>query len=406
MRYFTKFAHAFPALQNKNYRLYFSGQLISLIGTWLKLTHSAFLIGLVTALSSLPSLFFTLFGGVLVDIYSKKRILLFTQIGAMVLAMVLGILAISNVVKVWEIAVIAFLLGTVNSIDSPARQAFVSEIVTREQLPSAIALNSGVFNAARVIGPGFAGLFIALFGIGGAFILNSLSYLAVISALSMMDFSQNVERKSIQTLSAIKEGVLYALRHPIIGVLLLFTGVSSVFGWSYSTVMPLIAHNTFHLEAAGLGYLYAASGLGSLLGALLLGTLSKRISPLVFIFGGNAVFAISITAFTLTDDLHVALPLLFLCGLGLLSQFAMMNTIIQSLVKSELRGRVMSIYILMFVGMTPLGNFLVGLLSEKMGTGFAIRTGAAVVFLFGLVVLSFKNRIQYSYEAYKKQIPV
>ena len=411
--WFEKLKSTFPALHNSNYRLYFLGQLISLVGTWLQivaqgwlvlqLTHSAFLIGLVTALSSIPSLFFTLFGGVLVDQYSKKRILLFTQISSMSLAFILGVLTLTHLVNIYEIAAIAFSLGMINAIDSPARQAFVSELVTREQLPSAIALNSGVFNAARVIGPGFAGLFIAVLGVGGAFIMNAVSYIAVIVALTSMhiDFPRKI--KNVQTLAAISEGLRYAATHPIISILLLFTGVSSIFGWSYSTVMPLIAHKNFHLEAAGLGYMYAASGLGSLLGAITIGVFSKRISPIIFIFGGNALFSLSITFFTLTDHLHFALPLLFFCGYGLLCQFAMMNTIIQSIVRPELRGRVMSIYILMFVGMTPLGNFLVGWLSEHMGTGFAIRTGAGVVFIFGLIILLFKNRIQQAYAVYKKQ---
>jgi MFS family permease len=406
------FAGAFPALQSRNYKLYFSGQLISLIGTWLqivaqgwlvlKLTNSAFQIGLVTALSSIPTLFFTLFGGVIVDQFSKKRILLFTQISAMVLAFVLGILTVLNVIVVWEIGLIAFLLGTVNAIDSPARQAFVSEIVTLEQLPSAIALNSGVFNAARVIGPSVAGLLIAIIGSGGAFIVNAISYVAVITALLLMHIDVNVVRKKIQPVKAIKEGLNYSFSHPIICTLIVFTGVSSIFGWSYTTVMPLVAQNEFHLGAAGLGYLYAATGLGSLLATFLIAAFSKKISPLVFIFGGNFLFAVSIILFSFTSDLHFALPLLFFCGLGLLSQFAMMNTIIQSLVKSEFRGRVLSIYILMFVGLTPIGNFEVGLLSEKMGTGFAIRMGACVVFIFGIVLFGFKNRIISAYAEYKR----
>src|SRR6185437_7149335 len=241
---------AFPALQNKNYRLYFGGQLISLIGTWLQivaqgwlvlqLTNSAFLIGLITALSTLPTLFLTLFGGVIVDQFPKKIILLFTQSAAMVLAFILGVLTVLNVITVWEIGLIAFLLGSVNAIDSPARQAFVSEMVDKEQLPSAIALNSGIFNAARVIGPSVAGLLIALIGTGGAFIVNGISYIAVIIALVIMRTSSNPVRKKINAIKAIREGLKYSFSHPIIRTLILFTGVSSIFGWSYTTVMPVI----------------------------------------------------------------------------------------------------------------------------------------------------------------------
>lgn len=405
-------ASAFPALQNREYKLYFSGQLVSLIGTWLqivaqgwlvlKLTNSAFQVGFVTALSTFPSLFLALFGGVIVDYFPKKNILLFTQTTAMILAFLLGILTILNVIAVWQISIIAFLLGVVNAVDAPARQAFVSETVTTEQLPSAIALNSGVFNAARVIGPSVAGLIIALIGVGGAFLLNGISYIAVVAALLAMKMQPNFTKKKLQAFTSIKEGLSYSFTHPILRTLIIFTGVSSVFGWSYTTIMPVIAQDEFHLGAAGLGYLYAASGLGSLLATFMISIFSKKISPMVFIFGGNTLFAVSILLFSFTTDLHFALPLLFFSGFGLLSQFAMMNTTIQQIVKSEFRGRVMSIYILMFVGLTPLGSFEVGLLSEKMGTDFAIRTGAAIVFLFGLVLFAYRNKIIASYEGYKK----
>jgi len=403
---------AFPALQNRNYQLYFSGQLISLIGTWLQivaqgwlvlqLTNSAFLIGLITALGTLPTLFLTLFGGVVVDQFPKRKILLFTQSSAMVLAFILGALTIFEVVTVWEIAVIAFLLGSVNAIDSPARQAFVSEMVSKEQLASAIALNSGIFNSARVIGPSIAGILIALIGTGGAFVVNGISYIAVIIALMAMRINFNPIRKKVNAIKAIREGLSYSFSHPIIRTLILFTGVSSIFGWSYTTIMPVIAKNEFHLGAAGLGYLYAATGLGSVLATVLIALFSKRISPLWFIVGGNSLFAISLILFTFTTTLSIALLLLFFAGLGLLSQFAMMNTVIQSLVKSELRGRVMSIYVFMFLGLTPFGNFEVGWLSEKVSSGFAIRLGAIIVFLFGIFVFLYRNKIRDGYEIYKK----
>ena len=408
----NSFLSAFPALQNKNYQLYFFGQLISLIGTWLQivaqgwlvlqLTNSAFLIGLITALSTLPTLFLTLFGGVIVDQFPKKKILLFTQSSAMLLAFILGALTVAKVITVWEIGLIAFLLGSVNAIDSPARQAFVSEMVNKEQLPSAIALNSGIFNAARVIGPSVAGLLIALIGTGGAFLLNAISYIAVLVALLAMRISSTTIRKKINAIKAIKEGLNYSFTHPIIRTLIIFTGVSSIFGWSYTTIMPVIAKNEFHLGAAGLGYLYAATGLGSLLATVLIAIFSKRVSPLWFIVGGNSLFAISLILFTFTNTLSIALVLLFFAGLGLLSQFAMMNTVIQSLVKSELRGRVMSIYIFMFLGLTPFGNFEVGWLSERVSSGFAIRLGAIIVFLFGLIVFVNRNKIRNGYDIYKK----
>ena len=397
----------FPAFQNKNYRLYFFGQLISLIGTWLhivaqswlvlKLTHSAFLIGLIAALSTTPTFLFTLFCGVMVDRFSKKKILLYTQVSAMLLALILGILTVKNVITVWEIGVIAFILGTINAIDSPARQAFMSEIVSKEQLSSAIALNSSVFNAARVIGPGVAGIVIAIFGTGGAFIFNGVSYMAVILALLLMKVHYVTPVIILKPIEAIKEGLNYTINHPLIGPILLLTGVTSIFGWSYSTVMPLIAHNDFHVEATGLGYMYAAAGFGSLIGAIFIGTHANKISSVIFIFGGNTLFALSIFTFTYSQNIYMSLPFLFLSGLGLLSQFAMMNTIIQNVVKPEYLGRVMSIYIFMFVGLTPFGNFIIGFLSEKMGTDFAIRFCALIVLVFGIIIFLYMKKKDQNY---------
>ena len=412
LRWVKRIGSAFPALQNKNYKLYFYGQLISLIGTWLQivaqgwlvlqLTNSAFLVGLVAAVALLPALLFSLFGGVIVDQFSKKHILLVSQSCAMALAIVLGILTLTGNITVWGIGTIAFLLGTVNAIDNPARQAFVPEIVSSEQLPSAIALNSGAFNAARVIGPSIAGVLIAIVGTGGAFIFNGLSYLAVLTALLAMKVAPFTKPVRKNALKAIKEGISYSISHPIIRVLISITGVVSIFGWSYMTIMPVIARNQFGLDATGLGYLYAASGLGSLIATFIVGGYAKKIPPVWFIFGGNSLFAISIILFSYTSSLLIALPLLFLVGMGLLSQAAMMNTIIQSLVRKELRGRVMSIYILMFLGLSPIGNFQIGWLSENISIGFALRLGAVIVFLFGLLVFYYRKRIRESYKLYKK----
>ncbi len=408
----TKIGSAIPAFQNRNYKLYFSGQLISLTGTWLqvvaqgwlvlKLTNSAYYLGLIAALSTLPSLFLTMFGGVIVDQFPKRRILILTQTSSMILAFVLGFLTVFKIITVWEIGIIAFLLGVVNAIDAPARQSFVPEIVNKEQLASAIALNSSMFNAARVIGPSLAGILIALIGTGGAFIVNGVSYIAVIIALLSMKINISFIRKKVNPIAAIKEGVRYSFSHPIIRTLMIIIGVCAVFGWSYSTILPIIAQNKFHVGAAGLGYLYAAIGLGAILGTIIIAIYSKMISPLLFIIGGNMLFASSLIAFTFVNTIHFALPLLFLAGFGLISQFAMINTTIQRLVKNELRGRVMSIYVLMFIGLSPIGNYEVGLLSDKVGTEIAIRIGASIVLLTGITVLFYWNRIIIAYSEYKR----
>ena len=406
---------SFPALQSKNYRIYFLGQFVSVVGTWLQivaqgwlvlqLTNSAFLIGLVAALATMPSLLFSLFGGVIVDRFEKKKILYFTQAANMILALTLGMLTVLSLVNVPIICIAAFLMGTVNAVDAPARQAFVSDLVSREHLASAIALNSGIFNAGRVIGPGLAGFLIALAGTGGAFIVNGISYLAVIIALRFMQIVENPGERNLKPLQAIRDGIRYSFSHPIIRVLFIFTGIVSIFGWSYSTIMPLIAQNIFHVEAKGLGYLYAASGIGSLLAIYLISAFSKRISGVGFIVGGNTIFATALIFFGFTSYLPLALVLLFFAGLGLLCQSAMMNTIIQGMVKQEFRGRVMSIYVLMFLGMAPAGNFEIGFLTERLGIASAISINASIVLIFGWLLFFYRSKIRVAYQNYQERYP-
>jgi len=402
----------FPALGNRNYALYFFGQFVSLIGTWLQtvaqgwlvleLTNSAFLVGLIAALGAAPSLLFSLFGGVIVDRFPKKHIVIFTQASSMALALILGLLTVFGTIAVWEIGVLAFLLGCVTAVDAPARQSFIPELVAKEDLASAIVLNSGTFNAARVIGPGLAGLLIALVGTGGAFLLNGASYIAVIAALFAMRVQLITTKQKLHPIAAIKEGLSYSFTHPVIRVLLIFIGVVSIFGWSYATIMPVIAKNTFHVGATGLGYLYAATGLGSVAAMFVVSALSRRVSPIVFIIGGNTLFAISIILFTFAGSAVAALPFLFFAGFGLISLNSTSNTTIQSMVADQVRGRVMSIYVLMFLGLSPIGSFEIGWLSEVAGTAFAIRVGAVVVFLFGMLVLAYRKRISEEYRRYQE----
>ena len=407
----ARYFKAFPALQSRNYRIYFFGQAFSLIGTWLQivaqgwlvlqLTSSPYLIGLVAALATVPSLLFSLFGGVVVDRFPKKKIMYATQSANMVLALLLGVLTNMELATVPVIGTIAFLMGTVNAVDAPARQALVPELVGRERLASAIALNSGVFNAARVIGPGLAGLLIAWVGIGGAFIANGLSYIAVLVALYFVAIYEQPAARTLRPLEAIKEGIAYSSNHPVIRVLLLFVGMVSIFGWSYTTIMPVIARETYGLDAKGLGYLYSATGLGALLATYLVGRFGGRISPMLFIIGGNTLFATSLFLFSLTSNFTLALVLLFFIGLGLLSQSSMMNTLVQGMVKQEFRGRVMSIYILMFLGMAPIGNFEIGYLTEHIGIANAFAINAGVVFLFGALIFFNRQRITAKYKDYK-----
>lgn len=399
-----KILSSFPAFRSRNYQLYFAGQLISLVGTWLQivaegwlifqLSRSAFMVGLDAAASTIPTLFLSLFGGVIVDRYPKKLILIFTQTSSMILAFALGILTMTGVIQVWEIIAIAFLLGIVNAIDAPTRQAYVTDLIdSREHLASAISLNAGMFNAARVIGPSIAGILIATVGTGMSFMLNGVSYIAVIIALFFITTAMTVENKHLHPIAAIKEGLSYSYHHPVIRTLIILAGVVSIFGWSYSTVLPVIATRTFHMNAAGLGYLYAAAGLGALVSTFFISAFSKRMNIVNVIIGGSLLFSTALIIFTFTTFIPAVLFLLFVVGAGLVTQFALINTLLQHQVDEVMRGRVLSLYTLVFLGFSPFGNLEIGFVSEHLGTEVAIRISAIIVLCFGLYLASKRHTI-------------
>lgn len=397
----TKFFSAFPALENKNYRLYFIGQLVSLTGTWiqlvaqgwlvLQLTHSAFWVGFIAGLSNLPTLLFGLFAGVIVDRYPRRKILFYTETGSLVVSLILGILTILGVINVLEIAVLIFLLGVIAAFDVPARQTFAVDMVGREHITSAVALNSGLFNGARIIGPALAGILIASVGIGWAFIVNAMSFIAILAALLYIRVKHEASDSYPNPFAAIQEGLRYSFSHRIIKILLLFAATGAIFGWSYAAIMPVIAKDIFRMDASGLGLLYSAAGIGAVVGTILVSSLGKKTNRLLFIIGGSMLFSVSILLFTLTSSVFLACVFLFFAGLGLISQFSTMNATIQHIVPDEMRGRVMSIYILMFVGMLPLGSFQIGILSQAIGALTAIQIGAVVMFVCALA-LFFKRR--------------
>ncbi len=404
---------AFPAFQSRNFRRYFPGQVISMIGTWiqmvaqgwlvLEITGSAFDVGVVAAASTLPTLFLSLFGGVIVDRYSKRTILLWTQSAAMILAFILGVFAVTGTVTIWIIIVLSFLLGCVNALNVPALQAFLSEIVEREDLASAIAMNSAIYNVSRVIGPAIAGFLISAAGSGVAFLVNGVSFFAVIlSLLSMKDLSEKIrEINPVHPLQSIREGLKYSWDHPLIRTVVLFIAVIAIFAWSYVTMLPVIAKQTFGMDASGLGYLYGVSGLGSVIGTVVVSIYSKKIDPLFFIAGGNILFALALIGFTFTTILPVALFFLFIAGFGLVAAVSTMSATIQSTVDDRFRGRVMSLYMMVFMGFMPIGNVEIGYLSEHFGTGLAIRTGCIVTILASLFLIYSSRRVRTAYQRYK-----
>lgn len=396
------FFKIFPALSSKNYQVYFAGQFVSLAGTWLQIvaqgwlvleiTKSAFMVGLVATISSLPALFFTLFAGVIIDRLDRKKILYFTQFASAVIAIFMGILTVNHQINMVSLTILAGLMGLISALDIPARQAFSAEMVERELLSSAIALNSGIFNLARVIGPALAGFLIAFFGTGGAFIINGISFFAVVISLFFMDVKTRLPKTYPHPLKAIHEGLIYSFSNKKIRNLLLLTGVAAIFGWSYTTIMPVVAKQVFHMDVTGLGYLNAAAGTGAFLGAVVISAFSKKFSSMFFIFSGNILFAISLILFSLTQNINLAYLLLFISGFGLILQFSTINSALQHLVNDEVRGRVMSIYTLMFLGLTPFGSFEIGLIAEHIGAQYAIGLGAFVV-LIGGIIFYFNERL-------------
>jgi MFS family permease len=408
-----KVLSAFPAFRSRNFRLYFIGQIVSMIGTWLQMvaqgwlvlemTGSAFWVGVTAAASSLPTLFLSLFGGVIVDRYNRKTILLWTQSASMMLALVLGAVTLSGTVTLAVIMVMAFLLGCVAAVATPAIQAFLSEMVERSELHSAVALNAAIFNASRVIGPAIAGLMIAWIGTGGAFMVNGLSYLAVIAALLAIRTAPPPTKPEAHQppLQSIREGIAYTWEHPVIRTIVLFVSVVSIFGWSFMSMLPVVAKQTFGMGSDGMGYLFSAFGLGSLSGTVLVSMSSGKIRSSMMVIGGMLTFSIALGAFTFATDERIAMGFLFIAGIGMLSAFATMTATVQRLVEDRYRGRVMSIYLMVLMGFMPLGNLQVGFLSEHFGTALAIRIGSVVVLLATLFLFSYRKDIQSAWNDYR-----
>lgn len=399
----NKFHKAFPAFKNPNFRIYFIGQFISQTGTWIqtvahgwlvfKLTDSTFTIGLLAAFSCLPMLLFMLPGGLVVDRYSKKNLLLATQFLSMLLAFALAGITHAGFINLGIIAFTGFLAGLVNAVDSPAKQAFVSEIVSKDQLASAISLTSVIFNVSRIVGPIIAGILIMNTGAEGAFVTNGLSYLAVLIAIYLVKarFPQPKATDKLNAISEIWKGLNFSFRHPLIRLLMLFTGLLNTFGWSYTILLPVIANQTFHSGVQGLSYMYVAIGLGAIGACCIIGIFSKRISPLTVIYIGSMLFSSSLAAFSFMTSIYPALLSLFFAGMGLLLQSAVTNSLIQNQTHKYLKGRVLSIYLLMQFGLSAVGNFQIGFVSEYLGTAIAIRIGALILAVT-LLILPFVYR--------------
>jgi MFS family permease len=396
-----RFPATFSALQYPNYRKWFGGQTISLMGTWMQwvaqgwlvynLTGSKLALGAISFAGTLPTLFLMLPAGVLADRVSKRRLLMVTQSAMMLLAFTLAVLVASGRLEIWMIAVIAVLTGITNSFDAPARLSLAVELVDdRRDLQNAIALNATMFNMARIVGPALGGIALALLGAAWCFGLNGLSFLAVLVALAAMRLSEVVKsRSSERMVTQLREGLRYVWSHPTIRSIVALIAVTSLFAMSYGVLLPAYAADILRVNEAGLGALNTAVGVGALIGALSAATMSKNPNKGKQITLGSILFPAALVALAFTHSFPVAMVLLAVAGFGVVTQNAVSNTLIQSMVPDVLRGRVTSIYSLMFFGPTPFGALMAGALAEWLGTSTAVAIcgGLSLAFALGLFFL-------------------
>ena len=380
----TRFSETFRALRHRNYRLFYSGQAISLSGTWmqtiaqawlvLELTDSKEALGLVAMFQFLPITLFVLVAGVIADRVPKRSFIMGTQVLAMTQALLLSVLVWSGEVQLWHVYVLAAVLGLANAFEQPARQAFVVEMVGKEDLLNAVALNSGLFNGARLIGPAIGGAIIAAAGVKTAFLVNSISFLPVLAGLMLMDPKQmQGERRAtgpVNPLGELKEGLSYAVRTPATLLIIILVAFMGTFGYNFIVVLPLVARYVLHQGSVELGFLTAAVGLGALISALVLA--GSKSATKFTMFVGGASFAALLGAVALSDWFYLTLFILLLLGIANTAFAATANTSLQLATPDHLRGRVMSLYMLLFAGSTPIGALLTGFMAQRFGTREAI----------------------------------
>src|SRR5437870_10024929 len=384
------------ALRHRNYRLFLAGQIVSPVGTWmqtvalpwlaLQLTHNGFLVGLVLAAKFLPVLIGSPFAGVIADRFRKRSVLLLTQTAFVVPPLALFAMSATGHAQYWILIIAALTTGTINAIDVPTRQAFQVEMVGKQDLMNAIALNSSVFNASAVIGPSIAGLLIATVGVPVCFFLNSISYVAAIAALlSMRDLPAEVRQREEQSLLVrLAQGLAYARSEPVVGMLLIAVAVFSLFAMNRTTLMPLFADQVLHVGAHGFGFLLASMGLGSLAGALTLAFFPNLAADPRRQLWMAAIWVGALLEFSASRVFAVSLVTLFVAGYSQISFVAAANSRIQTITPDHLRGRVMALYAEALIGVGPLGATQAGALATLLGAPWAMAIGASIA---GAVVL-------------------
>jgi len=383
----SRVATAVRALRHRNFQLFFAGQLISLVGTWMqtvaqswlvyRMTGSTLLLGTVGFASQIPVFLVAPIGGIVADRLNRHRVVIATQVSSMVLAFILAFLTLTNRIQVWEIIVLASGLGVVNAFDIPARQAFLIDMVGREDLMNAIALNSSMFNGARILGPAVAGILVAWVGEGWCFFVNAVSYIAVIVGLLLMKIEHPAKLISREgsPLENILEGFRFVRDAKPIRVILLLLGLVSLVGMPYSVLMPVFAHQILHGGARELGILMGATGVGALLGALSLAARVgvKGLGRVIALCAGG--FGVSLILFSFSHVFWLSVILLVPVGFTMMVQMASSNTLVQSMSPDQLRGRVIAVYSMMFMGMAPFGAFFAGAIAHRIGAPWTVAIG-------------------------------
>jgi MFS family permease len=403
----SRFRDMVRSLRHRNFQLFFSGQLISLVGTWMQnvaqawlvyqMTSSSLLLGVVSFAGQIPIFILSPLGGLAADRWNRHKIVIGTQVASMLLAFVLAALTLLHLVKSWEIIALAALLGAVNAFDIPGRQSFLIEMVSRDDLMNAIALNSSMFNGARVIGPAIAGILVSRIGEGWCFFANGASYIAVIAGLLMMKLPpHHPVPAGTSPFEHIAEGFRYIQRTAPILALITLIGIVSLVAVPYSVLMPIFADQVLHRGAHGLGILMGSAGVGALLGALTLAS-RRGVKGLGRVVGYAAVlFGVSLILFAFSRIFWLSVLLLVPVGYGVMLQMSSSNTLIQAMVPDELRGRAMAMYTMMFMGMAPIGSLLSGLFADWIGAPLTVAIGGvgaiagAIYFLRRLPSLRFE----------------
>jgi MFS family permease len=401
----------FRALSHRNFRLFWTGAFLSNTGTWMQavaqgllvyqLTNSPFWLGVDGFMATAPGLMLTLLAGVFADLVDRRRLLIYTQIVAGFSAMTLAILIATGVVHVWMILLLSFITGCCFAIAGPSYQAITIDLVKREDLANAIALNSTQFQFSRVVGPTLAGVALSVFGLAGCFFANALSFVAVIVALMKVRFDEktlNAHAHSIKDRRAIwqdlVEGLRYVRQRPRVFMLIMISGMTSLFGAPYILMVPVYARDVFHMGERGNSLLMGVSGAGAFLGALALAYLGNFKHKGWSVLSGSFGFALCLMGFARSTHLIISLAFLFGMGFAIVSCVAVVNTLLQQLVTDEMRGRVMSMFILSFIGTMPIGNLIAGAAAERFGAPYTLETGGLIIAVFIIIVTLRDKRLR------------